>query len=279
MLGPDLALVNLINRTANFYAANPPAYITYTERMHVSSPTMGRTEDINRYVAVRQADDYAVMQDLPQGARRTGEAFPIIPYFDPLGQNFGFSWFANLKRLDISLDRKPVGDWPLPPADRNVDVVVPYISFWIPSYLPGSTQTAEHFRIDPVPGYPPNDLYPYDVTEDSQTHLPSRIELRTPASDEDIVLDYQVVQGHWLITHGSFTSTQHFGPLTFKVIADVLYENIAFPQTPPDPALAGSPSPSPAATPGTSPTPAAFAMMRFSNHGPASHRAPTISSP
>src|SRR5579872_2017633 len=109
MLPPDVALFQLINRTAAAFAQNPPAYITYTEYTHISSPTMGRTQDINRSVAVRQADDYAVMQDLPRGAVRVGQAFPIIPYFDPLGQSFSFSWFANLKNVQITLERKPVG--------------------------------------------------------------------------------------------------------------------------------------------------------------------------
>jgi hypothetical protein len=244
MIPPDLALVQLINRTATAYVQNAPAYITYRERTHIYSPTMGRTEDINRFVQVRQADNYAVMQDLPQGAQRIGQAFPIIPYFDALGENFSFSWFANLKRIDISLDRKSVGLWPMPPDDPNVNVLVPYISFWVPSYLPDSTESAVHLRLAPAPGYPANDYYPYEVTEDPQTQLPSRLELRTPSSDEVIVLEYRVIETHWVITHGSFTSTQHFGPLTFKVIADTYYEDMTFPATPPDPRLGGTPAPS-----------------------------------
>jgi len=73
MIPADVALVQVINRTATAYVQNAPAYITYRERTHVSS-NMGRTEDINRFVQVRQADNYAVMQDLPQGARRMGQA-------------------------------------------------------------------------------------------------------------------------------------------------------------------------------------------------------------
>lgn len=241
MLSPDVALVQLINRTASAYAANPPAYITYRERTHVSS-SIGRTQEINRFVQVRQADNYAVMQDLPNGAQRTGQAFPIIPYFDPLGQRFTFAWFANLKRVDITLQRDPVGQWPLPPADPAVNVVVPYASFWMPSYMPDSTATRLHFRIVPTPAYG-SGYYIYDVVEDAQSQLPSHIEIRSTDSGDQIALDYQILDGHWVISRGTLTTVQHVGPLTFQVIAQTDYLDMAFPQTAPDPRLAGTPAP------------------------------------
>src|SRR5581483_7301034 len=178
MLPPDVALVQLINRTAAAFAQNAPAYITYVEHTHISSPGMNRTQDINRSVQVRQADDFAVMQDLPHGAERTGQAFPIIPYFDPLGQGFGFSWYANLKNVQISLQRYPVGQWPVPQPDPSVNLFVPYASFWDPSYLPDSTESRPHFRIVPTPAYA-GDMCVWDVVVDPQTHLPSHIELRS----------------------------------------------------------------------------------------------------
>jgi hypothetical protein len=243
MLPADVAFVQLINRTATAYVSNPPAYITYRERTHVTSST-GATRDINRFVAVRQADNYAVMQDLPQGAQRTGQAFPIIPYFDPLGQAFTFGWFANLKRIDITLERKPVGLWPMPQPDPGVNVVVPYASFWAPSYLPDSTDTRLHLRVVPTPAYGTG-YYIYDVLEDSQTHLPAHIEIRDTNSGDQIALDYKVLDGHWVITRGTLSTVQHVGPITFTVIAQTDYEDMAFPTTPPDPRLAGTPSPSP----------------------------------
>ena len=53
----DLAFALLINRTSAFYQANPPVYMTYTEHTHVSAPTLGRAQDINRTIAVRVADN------------------------------------------------------------------------------------------------------------------------------------------------------------------------------------------------------------------------------
>jgi hypothetical protein len=243
MVPADIALVQLINRTATAYVSNPPAYISYREMTHVTSTT-GGTRDINRSVAVRQADNFAVMQDLPQGAQRTGQAFPIIPYFDPLGQAFTFGWFANLKRVDIMLDRKPVGLWPLPPADPGVNAVVPYASFWMPSYMPDSSERRLHLRVTPTSAYG-RGYYIYDVLQDEQTQLPAHIEIRATDSDDRIALDYKVLDGHWVITRGTLTTVQHVGPLTFTVVAQTDYQDMSFPATPPDPRLAGTPSPSP----------------------------------
>jgi hypothetical protein len=246
MIPPDVALVQLINRTATAYVQNAPAYITYREHTHVIAST-GQTREINRFVQVRQADDYAVMQDLPQGAQRTGQAFPIIPYFDPLGQQFTFGWFANLKRVDITLQRAPIGTWPLPAPDPSVNVVMPYASFWTPAYMPDSTDARLHLRVTPTPAYG-RGYYIYDVLEDEQSSLPAHIEIRSTDSGDQIALDYKILEGHWVITRGTLTTVQHVGPLTFQVTAQTDYEDIAFPATAPDPRLAGTPLPSPAPT-------------------------------
>ena len=245
MIPADLALVQLINRTATAYVRNAPAYITYREFTHVTS-SVGRTQDINRYVAVRQADDYAVMQDLPQGAQRVGQAFPIIPYFDPLA-GFSYSWFANLKRVDITVKRYPPTMWPLPAADPGVNVVVPYINFWAPSYADDSTSAHLHFQVAPTPSLPSGDLYPADVVVDPQSQLPSHMEIRFIGDPTIISLDYRTIDGHWVITHARYTAPQHAGPFNFTVTSDTTYQDITFPATPPDPRLAGTPAPTPTA--------------------------------
>lgn len=240
MLSPDVALAQLINRTSQNYQLAAPTYMTYRERTHVSGAN--RTQDINRTVAVRVADNFAVMRDLPNGEVRTGEAFPIIPYFDPLS-SFSFSYFANLKRVDITLERGPVIFFPLPAPDPSVTVTVPYNSFWAASYASDSTPQALHFTITPtsrVQGF-----YPADIVEDPQTQLPSHIDMRIVNSDQDISLDYRVIDGHWVIVHGIFSATEHVAFLTFMVTADVTYDQFTFPTTPPDAWLAGTPAPTP----------------------------------
>lgn len=244
MISADVELANLMNRTAQAYVQNAPAYIVYRERTHVSAVSLGRTQDINRFVQVRQADNFAVMQDLPQGAQRTGQAFPIIPYFDPFA-GFDFSWYANLKRIDITLQRAQPGLLPMPARDMTVDVVVPYFSLYVPSFATDSTEARFDILIAPTPTVG-QDFYPAQVIEDPRSHLPSRIEMRA-ADGSDITLDYAVMENHWVIRHGSFTSIEHVGPLTFRVLADTTFDQFAFPATPPDPRL-GAPAPTPTST-------------------------------
>jgi len=243
MLSPDLALALLINRTGQAYTASAPAYIAYTERTHITA-SIGRSQDINRSVVVRNADNFAVMKDLPSGGQTLGQAFPIIPYFDPLGQ-FSFGYFANLKRVDITLDRKAVFDYPIPAPDPSAAITLPYFSYFAPSYAADSTERAPHITIAPTPRYG-SGFYPSDIVEDAQTGLPSHIEMRDTGSDMSIALDYRVLDGHWTIVHGTFTSTQRVLMLgSFKVVADVRYDDITFPAVPADPRLAGPPTPKP----------------------------------
>ena len=245
MLPPDLALALLVNRAANTYVSTAPVYMTYRERTHVVGN--GQMREIDRSVAVRVADNFAVMKDLPDGGERTGEAFPIIPYFDPFSR-FSFSYFANLKRVDITLERELPGLFPIPAADPGVDMVIPYSPFWAPHYAPDSTDARLHFLIDPTPKTGNNTFYPSEVIEDPQTQLPAHIEMQLTGSDEAIVLDYSIVDGHWVITHGGFSGTQHAMMLTFKIAADVTYDQFTFPASAPDPRLEASPSPLPSAT-------------------------------
>lgn len=248
MMTPDLALAMLINRASAFYQNNPPAYMTYVEHTHVSAPTLGRAQDIDRSIAVRVADNLAVMKDLPNGQQRVGQAFPIVAYFNPFS-NFKFSYFANLKRVDIMLERGTPFYLNIPGPDPGVNAVVPYNSYWAARYASDSTDAALHFLIDPTARVQQG-LYPSDVVEDGSTRLPSHVQMRVAgASDEMFSLDYAVMQGHWVITHGTFSQTMHVAFLTYKIIADVTFSDISFPSEPPDPRLAGNPTPGPSAAP------------------------------
>jgi len=248
MMTPDLALAMLVNRAGSYYQANAPVYMTYTEHTHVMAPTLGRAQDIDRSIAVRVADNLAVMKDLPNGEARLGQAFPIVAYFDPFS-NFKFSYFANLKRVDIMLERGTPFFFSIPEPDPSVNVVVPYNSYWAAHYAPDSTASAMHLSIEPTPRVR-GGLYPSDVVEDGSSQLPSHIEMRVASGgDEAFSLDYQVIEGHWVIVHGTFTQTMHVAFLTYKVVADITFKDIAFPSEAPDPRLAGTPTPAPAAAP------------------------------
>ncbi len=253
MIGADAALAALINRAAATYLSAAPAYITFRESTHVEGAS--KSEDINRAVAVRVADDYAVMQDLPNGAERTGTAFPVIPFFDPFS-SFRFSYFANLKKLEITFDPGQPFQLQFPAPDPSVNVVVPYFSEWAPRYAPDSTDDALHFLIEPTPRTGNNTFYPSDVTEDPTTHLPSHVTLQDNGSDMTIGLDYGMVNGYWVITRGTWSATQHVALIgAFKVSAVTTFSDFTFPSTAPDPRLAGTPRPSPSESASPSPSP------------------------
>ncbi len=246
MMTADLALALLINRTSQSFQTNPPLYMTYTEHTHISAPSLGRSQDINRSVSVRVADNLAVMQDLPAGAQRTGQAFPLPPYFDPLS-GFSYSYYAGPKRVDITVNQGRLYFFPIPQPDPSVNVVVPYNSYWAASYAPDSTEAALHVLIDPTPRI--RGLYPSEVIEDATTHLPARVEYRATGGDDEVIsFNYQVIQGYWVLAHFTFTATQHAIGMRFKTITDVTFSDMAFPSEPPDPRLAGTPTPSPAPT-------------------------------
>ncbi len=248
MMTADLAFALLINRTSAFYEAHPPIYMTYLEHTHVSAPTLGRAQDIDRSIAVRVADDLAVMKDLPNGGQRTGQAFPIVAYFDPLS-NFKFGYFANLKRVDITLQRGAPFYLTIPDTDPSVNAVVPYNSYWAARYASDSTDAALHLLIEPTPRVQQG-IYPSEVVEDASSGLPSRIEMRVAGGgDEAISLEYSVIDGHWVIVHGTFSQTMHVAFLTYKIIADITFSDIAFPTQPPDPRLAGTPMPTASPSP------------------------------
>lgn len=251
MIPPDLALALLIDRTTQAYQTNAPAYIEYREMTHVSVPSFGRSQEVDRSVVARNSDGEAVMQDLPAGGQRVGPAFPIIPYFDPFSQ-FSFAWYApNPKSIFINLARGLPWTLATPPPSSAGDVVVPYFSIWSVRYAGDSDPSHVHFLIDPTARISGSKtLYPSEIVEDARTGLPSRIVLRSTATDEVYALDYGVIDGHWVITHGTFSGTEHALFLSFLIHVDVTYGDFSFPTSPPaQAALLPSPAPTPSATP------------------------------
>lgn len=233
MVPPDVALAQLVNQTAKAYAANAPAYMTYREHTHITGTgTIRQERDINRFVQVRQSDNAAVMRDLPDGGESQGQAFPIIPYFDPFTA-FSFSYFANLKQITITLTRAAPFTFALPGISTDVDATIFYIPFWKPSYAPGSTDAAPHFEIT-LTAPKPRAAYLSEVTVDPQTHLPAHVVVRLADDPTTITLDYAMLQGHWVITHGSMATSQSVGIFSFHVVADTTYTDMTFPTSSPD---------------------------------------------
>ncbi|HEY2475246.1 MAG TPA: hypothetical protein VGI19_10640 [Candidatus Cybelea sp.] len=242
----DLALAILIDRTNASYQTQPPVYMTYTERTRISAPALSRSQDINRSVSVRVADDFAIMQDLPVGAQRTGQAFPLPAYFDPFS-SFSFRYYVAPKRADVAVHEGRLAFFPTPAPDPSVNVVVPYFSYLAVRYAPDSTVTALHVLIDPTRRA--QGLYLSEVVEDPASKLPAHIEMRGVSGDEVISFDYQILQGYWVLTHFTYIVSQRALGARFKTTTDVTFNDITFSAEPPDPRLAGAPAQSRAPSP------------------------------
>ena len=233
MLPPDLALAQYFNATTKAYITQAPAYITYRERTRItaSGPFVKANREIDRSVMVRQRDNFAIMQDLPAGGETQGQAFPIIPYLDPLA-GFTFKYFVNLKAINIDLKRIEPPYLSIPQPDANADVMVYYLQFWKPSYLPGSTDSAPRFKVELVKDEP-NMQYPAEVDIDPSSGLPKFIEVKITGDNLDVKLDYSIVEGHWIVTHGLLTSDNGI----YRGVSDTTFDQFTFPATVPDPRL------------------------------------------
>ncbi|MBV8245447.1 MAG: hypothetical protein JOZ38_05970 [Candidatus Eremiobacteraeota bacterium] len=242
MIPADLALANIVNQTSTVFERQRPAYMTYQEHTHISVPSLGRSGDIDRSVAVRVSDDLAVMHDLPQGATRTGPAFPIIPSFNP------FSWFTftypaliepggRINR-GFSIDLKQGADWHfvVPAADPNVNGTIFYIPYWIPNYAPDATADRVHLSIAAGPDIGRGAIFPSGVTSDA-SNLASEIQFTENQGPTQISLDFAVQSGFWIVTHLHYESAAQAGPFTIKYAADTTFDQFAFPATAPDPQL------------------------------------------
>ena len=240
MLPPDLAFAQYVNQTSAAYTQHAPAYMTYRSQVHISVPRFSRTLDINRSVQVRVRDDAAIMQDLPSGATRTGQAFPIIAFFSPF-QQFKYSYpaFMSGGRINrdfaITLSFGQAWGFQLPPADQSADATVFYLSFYMPSYAPDSTDQNPHLTIAPVPKLA-GDFYPTDLLMDSASALPKSITFKDTAG-EALQFDYSIVNGYWIIHHIAYNAVSSSIIGDIKFLVDVNYDQFTFPATAPDPRL------------------------------------------
>jgi hypothetical protein len=240
MLPPDLAFAQYINQTSAAYTQHVPPYMTYRSQVHISVPRFNRTLDINRSVQVRVKDDSAVMQDLPSGATRTGQAFPIIAFFSPF-QNFGFSYPAFMTgghiNRDFAITMTFGNTWNFAPpkADPTVDATVFYSPYFDPSYASDSTETSPHLTIAPSPKLP-DGLYPIEMQIDAASQLPATIKLRS-SRGEIMQFDYSVIDGYWVIRHIAYNAISSTFIGDIKFLVDVNYDQFTFPAAAPDPRL------------------------------------------
>jgi hypothetical protein len=254
MIPPDVALALLINRCAAASSTGMPPYMSFEEHTHItgSAGFLAINKNVDRAVTVRTADAFAVMQDLPKGARRSGSAFPMPPAFDPFS-TFYYSYYVNFGKIDIDYYPAQPYQFALPAPDPNVQMVVPYFRYWAPHYATDSSDQAVHLLIDPTPIIADNP-YVSEIKVDPSSQLPSEMTLQMPEKHGlvTIRLDYAMIENHWILTHGVLDVIKHAGVL-FKGHAETTFTSFTFPAIAPDPELTGTLRPSPTPAPSSQP--------------------------
>jgi hypothetical protein len=245
VITPDVAFQQAANAAAAVYEQAPP-WITYRTTAHVEVKSLNRRTDVMRAVEARTRDDLAIMQDLPKGATRIGHAFPILPTFDALSYFRLVGTGGPHNALDSYVtDVRPLRFTAGNEANSGADVVVTNLKYYYAQYAPDSSDDPNgktHILLRPLQtllrDYRGN-LFFSELVIDNQTHLPSRV-VFTGLNDRKFVVDYVMVQDHWVVNHAFYEETEygplHIGRIHFTV--DATFDDFGFPQTPPDPRLA-----------------------------------------
>jgi len=213
---------------------------------HVMVPSLKRDQEVIRFVQVRTRDDTAVLQDIPRGRNVVAKSFPAPPTFDALAY-FTLSWRVSRRgALDASVN----GIIPLRYEDRTQnstsDVVVVRLLAYKAAYADDSSDDPTgrtHITLAPYKFVTDRankeTLFFSDLYFDNATNLPTRVRYTGPEGKE-FVVDYAIVEGHWLLSHLHYEETL-FAPLSVArvhVRADAVYDSYAFPAQAPDPRLA-----------------------------------------
>lgn len=227
--------------------------------MHLTIPSMNKERVIERSVQERSSDDLSVLQDLPRGQNQIAEAFPIPPTFNALSE-FELSWHAD-RHLTLQINIKEGRPWTFADITKSAgaDVVAVGLRYFAAHYASDSSDAPDgvtHITMRPfqflVNQTPKNDMFWSDVYIDNKTGLPTRIRM-TGNDALTFVVDYAVIDGHWLVNHAHYEQTV-FGPLhlgAIHYVTEAAYDQFTFPAAAPDPRLA---TPAPALTPTPAPT-------------------------
>ncbi len=244
MVSADIAFQHAANTAAAAYAKAPP-FVTYRVVTHVSAPSLGKSRELARDVAVRTNDDLAVIQDLPQGANQLARGFPVTPVFDALSY-FQLDWKVGYHTEVSSFvhDIQPLTY--KDPDTANSDVVVVKLRQYKAEYAADSSDAPDgraHIVMVPYDfvkagANPDKTFYLSDVVVDNASDLPVSVTY-SGGDNTTFVCDYGSEKGHWVVQHVHYETTLH-GPLRIgqlHVIADAKYDKFAFPEDAPDPRL------------------------------------------
>jgi len=220
--------------------ANSPPYIAYRTEVVVDVPSMRQHRVVARQVESRTKDDFAVLQDLPNGQRQYAHSFPLIPTFDALSY-FRVTFNGNRRDLLSYVEPGNPITFTDPRETSHADVVVVSLRYYHASYAPDTTDSVAHIVMDALPTLTTDnksDFYIHDVFVDTATNLPTRVVYVGPSTT--FACDYGVYGTHWLVRHATYSHT-FFGPLRIGRVtatAEANNSDFSFPATPGDPKLA-----------------------------------------
>jgi len=239
MIAADVQFRQAANAAAAAFANSPP-YLAYRTEVVVDVPSLRRHQVIARQVETRTKDDFAALQDLPRGQHQYAHSFPLIPTFDALSY-FRVTFNGNRRDLLSYVEPGSPITFKDPRETSHADVVVTSLRYYRASYAADSNDRIAHIAMETLPTLTrdnPSDFFIHDVYVDTVTNLPTKVVYVGPSTT--FTTDYEVVQGHWLVRHATYTHT-FFGPLHMGRItatADATNSDFAFPATPSDPKLA-----------------------------------------
>lgn len=240
MIAADVQFRQAANAAAAAFAQSPP-YLAYRTDVVVDVPALRRHQVIARQVETRTKDDFAALQDLPRGQHQYAHSFPLIPTFDALSY-FRVTFNGTRRDLLSYVEPGPAITFRDPRETSHADVVVTSLRYYRASYAPDTTDRIAHILMETLPTLTtnnPSDFFIHDVYVDTVTNLPTRVVYSGPATT--FTCDYEVVQGHWLVSHATYVHT-FYAPLRVGRItatADARNSDFSFPAAPSDPKLAG----------------------------------------
>ena len=175
-MAADALFRTAANAAAAAYAQAPP-YIAYRTDVTVDVPSLRRHQSIARAVETRTADDFALLQDLPQGQRQYAHSFPLIPTFDAISY-FRLSYNGGRRdALSYVKMERPI-TFTDPRLTSHADVVVISLKYYRAAYAPDSNDRIGHVVMEPLPSLTTNnnsDFYLHDLYVDRSTNLPTRV--------------------------------------------------------------------------------------------------------
>jgi len=259
-LTPDIAFEQAANAAAAAWAARP-AYVTYVTHTHIEVQSARQSLNVDRLVAVRSADDVAILKDLPNGGQSMAPAFPISPTFDALAY-FRLNTNANWHKQIFASITGPNGTGPIvpitfkDPKPSDNEVVVTSLRFYYPKFASDSSDAPDghmHLTMTALPTLTNgngSDFYINDVVIDNATMLPLSVTY-IGKDDRKFQIDYGFVGKTWIVKHAFFEQTRYAVLKVGRVhyTADATFEDYQFSDTSPDPRIPPLATPAPTASP------------------------------